>query len=243
MGLTKKIDEILRAVEDEVLDGLKFPGGKPANLEESERKIEFAAPKIVEAYDLSCRSLLGVPALRKRIYYLARNFRKEKQHVPYSHTETELKDLALSERLREIAMEGRRLAIEKPSEMHRIKLRQLFRKREDVFAAQIRDSKRGCSASICSNCDEPIAYCHYTCRVCNYELIGASHMPEIEKWDKMDLDEKWFALDNGYDYMIADIRQRGDWRGKESPLNRFKPDNSRWGGYSTVSGGAPLTRM
>ena len=47
-------------------------------------------------------------------------------------------------------------------------------------------------------------------------------MPKVEDWNKMDVALKITLLKIGYTEMIEDIRQRGDWRGAESPLNRFK---------------------
>lgn len=36
-----------------------------------------------------------------------------------------------------------------------------------VYSAQVKDPKKGCSASICTNCNTPIAFSNYTCDACN----------------------------------------------------------------------------
>ena len=59
------------------------------------------------------------------------------------------------------------------SEEERLKSGLLYRTSFNVvMAGSIPDNRRGCSASVCSNCAEPIAYCHAICAVCSYPLIG-----------------------------------------------------------------------
>ena len=69
-------------------------------------------------------------------------------------------------------------------------------------------------------------------------------MPTIEEWQKMNIPRKKQALLEGYNHMVRDISQRGDWRYKDSPLNRFKPESVTWGvGSSNISGGVSLRRI
>lgn len=56
--------------------------------------------------------------------------------------------------------------------------------------AQIPDPTRGCSASICSNCQEKVAYCHARCNGCDMPFIGPFGFPPIQEWDQLTDQEK-----------------------------------------------------
>lgn len=236
-------EAILVPVEELLLVGHNFPWGRTCDYQREIEEFVFSISRIVGAYDMLEESGIEKPNLLARIFYLARDL-----DTPYRRDTIEIhldkKMPKLIERLTEIAKMGRERSLEEPpGEKERVSLARLYSDGEDFFSAQVRDPKRGCSASVCTNCDEPIAYCHYECGVCGYELIGAHGMPTVEEWEEMNIGQRKESQEIGYNYMIRDIRRRGDWRGQDSPLNRYKLKNKTWGGYSDVVDGAPLTRI
>lgn len=216
-----KIERLIGSVYRNLLDGEKFPHGKPYDYREEEAKILFSVPKIVQAYDLAQElSEKESGSFLKLIFYLARNLDRRYNE---SDLNTCTKDKSLLKKIKEIASEGRLLSLSVPKTTEeRIASAKLYSDELNIFSAQLQDPKRGCSASLCTNCDEPIAFCDYTCPTCNYELIGAHNMPTVEKWLDIGLPQRLGALEWSYTQMMHDISQRGDWRGTESPLNRFK---------------------
>jgi hypothetical protein len=243
MDVTRKLVEIvLSEVEKALLDGEKFPHGKTWDPEQETKDFQMAVPRIVFTYDRLKQNQQNADLLSK-IFYLARDIDK-----PYTSDRTLrwcIKDEHLLLDFYEIAKKGREQSLENPkTTLERIEQAKLFSNEAgELFAAQLKDPKRGCSASICTNCDEPIAFGHYKCGICNYELIGAHGMPTVESWNRMSVSRRLWALSDGYHHMRIDIIQRGDWRGQDSPLNRFKDPKKEWGGFSYVSGGAPLTKV
>lgn len=218
----------------------KYPHGRVYDPEISEVRLIISAPGIVRAYDYYqvFNKLLGERTdLLNRIFYLARDIDKD-HDLKYA-----VKD-SIRRKIGQIAEEGRTLSLENPAIIEeRIRLGKLFSDGSHTFAAQLMDPKRGCSASLCSNCDEPIAFCDTTCKTCSYELIGAHAMPTVEDWERLTPELKTLKMRYGYGHMIGDIACRGDWRGGDSPLNRFKDKKVRWGGYSPYPGGTPLIKI
>ena len=98
----------------------------------------------------------------------------------------------------------------------------LFGNGEGVFAGSIEDPERGCSASLCTNCYEPIAFRDVECIVCGYELIHHNGMPVLSEWGSLDSKGKISAMGIAYRIMVSDINLRGDWRSSKSPLNRLR---------------------
>ncbi|MCK4670831.1 MAG: hypothetical protein KAT43_06520 [Nanoarchaeota archaeon] len=234
-----EINEQISHVEEVVLDGERFPNGRPYDGAEARRKLQIAVPRIIRTYETLQEIEEEHQDLLTRIFYFARDLSDDNDLWFFE-------DKDQTKKLCEIAKQGRELSLANPAtEEERIKQGRLYRyKDESVFAAQIQDLRRGCSASVCSNCDEPIAFCNYECPVCNYELIGVHGMGDrSEQWRLQcpDLRKNHMAL--ACAHMIEDIRQRGDWRGTASPLNRYMDDKSKWGGSSSRSGGTPLLRI
>jgi len=223
-----EIEGILFAVELIRLNREQFPRGRVLTSEDNmyarQAEIEMVAPKIVEAYKL-VKGSEGVQAeFLDRIFYLARNIMTTRPWGTPGSTEERIDDQDLSERLRAIADEGRQVSWYNNSLTidNRIKIGRLYADNTDTFAAQLKDPKRGCSASVCTNCDEPNAYCYVVCDVCDYEMIGAHGMPTVEEWRKMEDHKKVQSLHKGYGLMVKGISERGgDWRGDDSPLNRL----------------------
>ena len=209
-----EIEKILISAEEVVLDGGKTwtleGGGTP----KGEKAIADVAPKIIEAYKLAKSS--GATELLGRIYHLARHIRKKVPHILGEYTEIGIEDQIVSERLRKIAMEGRSLSLAKPNQG------KLYFHREGIFAAQIRDPRRGISASICSNCDEPVIFIDYKCRTCGYDLIDGKDMPTISEWNELSPAKKNEKLESGFIDMFERIKAEGDWRGSKSRLNRLR---------------------
>jgi len=236
-----KATKLVSKVEEALLDGEKFPWGRAYNPEEERKNLKFAVPKIVHAYHLLKSLSRCEKELLERVFYLARDVDHSSCNWALEYA---VKNGWMRETLKEIAREGRHLSLSKPKTVEaRLRQAKLFNDGSWTYAAQIRDPKRGCSASVCSNCDEPLAFADYKCKVCNYELIGAHGMPTMKEWKNMDLEQKLQSLKEGYTHMRVDIHNRGDWRDRNSPLNRFKGVMFEWGSYSPVSGGAPLTRI
>ena len=215
-----KIEEILVSAEEVVLTGEKHPDGKLWTAE-GDRAVANVVPKIIEAYELAQSS--GAAELLGRIYHLARIIRQEVPHIPGEYTEIRIEDQIVSERLREIAMEGRDLSLTAPDTVkERIEQGKLYFHREGVFAAQIKDPTHGRTASVCSNCDEPLAFIDFKCRTCDHELIDAVGMPTIAEWKELTPDQKQVKLEHGFIDMFSNVRVDGDWRGEKSPINRLK---------------------
>ena len=105
-----KIEKIVSSVEEVLLDGEKYPNGRTSYPDEEKARVKFAAPRIVKAYEMAQKSEAPEEFLG-RIYYLARDIRKRTPHIPYVYTEVTIEDSVLSERLREIANEGRECEI------------------------------------------------------------------------------------------------------------------------------------
>ena len=180
-----------------LLDGMKYPRGRFYNLEEDAVGKRESSIAIIQAYNLLKETGKNYPKLLNHLYYLARDV-YQSEHDDYilrvSETPTEVRD-----QIKAIAGEGRQIhnspgiSIERRSTDSR-----LFVIGDNIFPAQIRDSKRGCSASICTNCFEPIAYSTQKCRCCNFELIGPFGFPEIEVWQKLSEFEKRRLVEKVY---------------------------------------------
>jgi hypothetical protein len=241
MGIMMKLVEVyLSHIEKILLDGEQSPYGKPYDPVESEAKLAISVPALIRTYSSYgvLKHLFGEkPKLLKRIFYLARDVDED----------MDLKNAVNSTQkglIHHIANQGRSLSLKTPRTIEqRVKTAKLFTHDNHFYGAQLKDPKRGCSSSVCSNCDEPIVYSDVKCKTCNYELIGAHGMPTIEEWEKMTSDLKILKMEEGFRHMVRDITCRGDWRDSESPLNRFKRTTIQWGGYSPLAGGAPLKKI
>ena len=85
-------------------------------------------------------------------------------------------------------------------------------KHDYVMAAQIKDPNRGCSASICSHCREPIVFCMAQCPSCGYALIDAQGMPTIANWKRLDNVSKVRAVYVGFRAMVKNINSGDGWK-------------------------------
>jgi len=210
-----KAQEILYGVEKVLFQGEQFSGGREWT---AERDIEEMSqnPEIVRAYNL-IKSYAGDHSdLLTRTYALARD------NASTNYFGGPKEGL---EEVRRIALEGRDLSLSIPKTLReRVVLGKLFADGVYIFSAQIDDPKRGCSASICSNCDEPIAYCDTECGVCDYELIQG--LPRFEEWVELTSQEKrnlvWPAIIQHRD------NRENDWRGiqRESEQNLLPDSDS-----------------
>lgn len=236
-----EIKKILSPVEEVLLDGEKFTTERVYDHATHVKRLQVSVPGIVKAYDLFKLYLkenkIGSGEENRetlsKIFYLARDI--EGDFYLRDLSETGSKEEGLIKRLHEIAKEGREMSLSNPKTVEdRIALAKLFFAGIDILAAQLQDPKRGCSASVCTNCDEPIAFCNYTCPACEYNLIGAHGMPTVEEWNNKDIQERLIGLAEGYTDMIRDIRSRGDWRGKNSPFNKFEYDFDEIESYARV---------
>ncbi|MEK6835071.1 MAG: hypothetical protein AABX61_02295 [Nanoarchaeota archaeon] len=218
--MNTELENILVPVKEVLLDGLNFPKGRIYDHENRIKKLQIATPLITLAYNVVFRKSQDEGFI---IFYLARSVDKEVEREPRVK---ELMSDSVMNDLRAIAKEGRALSLMVPeTDEERINSAMLYRnKNNEIFATQLRDPKRGCSASVCSNCYEPNAFADYKCDVCNYELIQAHEMPTIEEWLNSNLGTKFRMLQDGYMRMTKNIIESdyGDWRNINSPLNRFK---------------------
>lgn len=201
-------------IEEILLDGEKYPNGRTISLER-DRAIETLLPAIIDVYEG-----IGIPneklkELFGKVTYVARALTG--RYPPLR------RDSPALSRLQEIASNAREISLANPSTVEeRLTSAKLYSDGTSLYAAQLRDPKRGCSSSICTNCDEPIVFRDYECNVCDHELIGAYGLPRIEEWDTMDFPLRIKSLKRGYDSMVKDILKRGDWRSPSSSLNRLR---------------------
>jgi len=224
------IEKLIADTKGILLDGLKYPNGKTVDTDYEEKKLRYVLPNITKAYSHLLKTEKENLTLLSSVRYLARVADHNIGYVDYM-----LRDKPLQIHfVRYIANKAREFSLKNPkTKEERIEQAKLYSVAdffdECVFAASLRDQKRGCSSSVCSNCDEPIVYCDYACEVCKHELVNAHDMPTIEEWEKLDLYQKKDAFKHGINVMISYIRREGDWRGRESPLNRFKLESAAFG--------------
>ena len=218
--MSTQLENILMPVKEVLLDGLKFPNGRTYNREDSLRKLQISIPIIVSVYNLFKKE-----PFNESIFYLARTI-DIRRGIKNVFGIKELVGSQMIDDIQSIANEGRMLYLmELKTDEERIESARLYKNNNgELFAAQLKDPKRGCSASICSNCYEPNAFADYKCEVCDHELIQAHGMPDIEDWEILKLGGKLSYLKNGYMVMARNIKQNdyGDWRGQSSSLNRLK---------------------
>lgn len=229
--MNTELENILVPVKEVLLDGLKFPNGRNYSREDELKKLQIATPIIISAYNVFKKSQDD----GFMIFYLARTVNQKIEHE--SGIKALINNSTIND-LQTIAKEGRISYLMVPeTDEERIKSAMLYKnKSNEVFAAQLKDPKRGCSASICSNCYEPNAFSSYKCDMCNHELIQVHKMPTIEEWLNSNLETKAEMLKIGYNKMIEEIvKNRGDWRSSNSTLNRF---NERY--YKSMSEFASL---
>lgn len=182
--LLKQVRENIAKADDIILSGLNYPGGRAYIIEEDAVEKRESSMAIIQAYNLLKEISKDYPELLNHLYYLARDvYRSDHDDYIFGAGQTPIE---IRDQIKAIAKEGReignstRISIEQ-----RVKDLRLFISGDDIFPAQIRDSKRGCSASICTNCFEPIAYAVEKCRCCQFEVIGPFGFPEIEVWQKI----------------------------------------------------------
>ena len=188
--MTKTVNELIEAAEERVLDGMKFPKGKPYVLAEERERNDHVIPLLIDAFD-RLREMADDESkgLLPRVFYLARS-------IAHPNNSPHLLRGALQESQIEaihfIADEGRwqgRYDIVTVEE--RLNNGRVFLLDNGFYAAQIRDPKRGCSAGICSNCWEPVAFCNNICAVCDYTFVGPFEgMVSLDEWTALDLEGK-----------------------------------------------------
>jgi len=180
-----------------LLKGSEFPRGRYYNIEEVAKEKKEASVFIVTAYKLLMETGQDNPELMNHLYYLARDVYQTSHDIyelEYDQTPQDIIDT-----IKQIASEGRQLELAPDRSIgQRLRDLRLFVVSEDVFPAQIRDSKRGCSASICTNCFEPIAYSTEKCPNCKFEVIGPFGFPQIEVWQTLTNRQKIALIENVY---------------------------------------------
>ena len=167
------VSNLLCDVEAKILNGLDHPWGRAFEVTEVVDKNSFAAVRLVKAYCSLKENKIELPDLFRRIYYLARcvvGCERIDRDIYFLQAgrvdEGEIKALC------DIANEGR--ILENTNDLSvedRIKAQRLFEEGLRVSAAQYQTPKKGCSASICSNCYEPVAFCDKLCVNCHYPFI------------------------------------------------------------------------
>lgn len=188
--VVQQIKACLKQAEDLLLTGLTQPG-KVYYVEEDAVKRREASIAVIKAYH-ALRKLDGRhPNYWKRVYYLANAIvGHEEDYLDYIFRAGKTPEF-IRVRIKRIAKEGRALSLsEELPERARISAGRLFLLLDEVYAAQIPDPKRGCSASLCTNCAEPVAFCHQKCSTCGMEFIGPFGFPDLTKWNKLTLPEK-----------------------------------------------------
>lgn len=203
-----KTEEILEKAEAEILKGLSFPRGRLYVEVEDVQEKKTVIPLIVEAYMLL--SPQDDKKLKDRIYFLARfivrltKSNEEKEEFQEVIIKTGL-PAKLIEQLEEIADVGRRLGRYDSKFKQDDELQgRLFSIKDKEWAVQVPNPKAGCSASVCSNCDEPVAYCDEKCPNCHYSFIGPSGIPVLEEWEKMNSEKRLNLVEKVYKNSLTD---------------------------------------
>ena len=222
-------EDVLKQAEDVLLQGRKFPKGKSMETTRDLNELQTAIPLVVAAYSLADNTQ------RDQVFYLARSIDTP---APYQQDYlcqiTEPNFCALYElsaipseivvKLKDIAKEGRVQDVLKPTTIEeRLERGMLFEWQNQHLAGQLQDPKRGCSASLCTNCAEPSSYCEFNCTNCHKDLIQTHGLPTVEDWSQMDFKQRRHRLSVGYVRMLEAVRKSGDWRGLASPFNKDAP--------------------
>lgn len=182
----RQIRTLIAKGSETVLDGHKYPNGKSYDIKKDAEERKEASTAVVKAHYRLLKTGKAFPEILQHLYYLARDIDPCNNYIYQEITHP-----IVQSRIKLIAQEGRDFGdSNKISVVKRLQTNRLFMLADYIFPAQLRDSKRGCSASICSNCYEPIAYSVEKCPCCHFELIGPFGFPEIESWQKMTKDEK-----------------------------------------------------
>jgi len=220
------VDRLLEKIREVLLDGKKFPHGRPFDVEKEVKEGEFTVPRVIEVYD----SLEQNDPRMQEIHYMARTLDRNSGDYWFDHMRSQFT------RIHEIAQEGRQSRLKDLDTVEqRTASARLFDGGVGIFSAQATDPKRGCSASVCINCYEPIAFCDYTCPTCEYDLISSTNMPTIEDWEAMSVRDREQVLHVAYSQMVSTISSRGDWRGQDSPFNkRFYDGETPVGGLVRI---------
>jgi hypothetical protein len=181
-----KIDavrELVEEVEARLFDGLQHPTNGTLYRPESEQAdYDFSVARVVTAYQ-ELTAIEGDKAdLLARVYLLARDLVHPSgdfglaAHVP----------APLDELISAIAQEGRQWGVQETITFEeRERTQRLFVIDEQPYAIQLRHPERGCSASLCSNCLEPVAFADQLCQNCGLTFIGPFYTPNRKEWDQM----------------------------------------------------------
>lgn len=191
--MLEEVIRLLEEVEERVLDGLRHPFGKLHEVEEEQADYDFAVPRVVMAYQLA--TTLEDRHLLPRVYLLARDLVFPCGRFGIS---AEVPNDLVKE-IRAIACEGRELGISAEVSLEdRLERQRLFSIAGETCAVQVRHPERGCSASLCSNCDEPSAFADQECRNCGFGFIGPFDTPSKDRWDVMSSDERTQVVQSTY---------------------------------------------
>lgn len=187
---TRAVSKLIRQAEDILLTGGQHLNGRQYRVEEDAKEKKDASIAIVQAYSVLKELGGSHPCCLRRIGYVARDIVGHGDYADYVFRVGETPE-AVQQVVRRIAEEARAEATsEQIDRESRVKNGRLFVVSSQIFPVSIRDSKRGCSASICSNCFEPIAYATMECSCCKMELVGPFGFPEIEEWRGLTLRQK-----------------------------------------------------
>jgi len=224
--MENKIVDLQKTVErlKEVwLKGSSTPKGVLYNFSRERKRTQSTLTLAVKSYDLLANIVPSQTTreVESELSYIARDLDKRIRQEGWNYGLDPVQAHVL---LSKVEAKRKEVLADKTPVEKRIKQGRLYKdKNGNIFAAQIRDPDRGCSASICSNCDEPIVFCNYICETCSYELIGAHGMVNLYLWKRLKPKKRAEVLQTAHELMVKDIEQRGDWRGNTSPLNRFNP--------------------
>lgn len=163
----------------------------PGYTNEADRERDLIVA-VIKAYGLSKRVKGDVSSLLERIFFCARcAIRICSDDVSADYQEGIIRGTELNRRvigrIKKIAQEGRLLE----KNMKTISFEQrrasgrIFIINRKMFAVALRQKRRGCSASVCGNCHEPVAFADGSCPNCQLPFIGPFGMPELDEWERM----------------------------------------------------------
>lgn len=221
-NLIKKAQHAIAAAESHLFIKPGAPRGSYNTLADGIRKLAVSRG-VITANQLLKEVRGRTQDEYSRVFYLARdvvgltspsqdNFAFDQADAPEE----------IRAQIRQIATAGRRLSLRVPwLTRSRINNGQLFKVLNDIYAANIPDSRRGCSASICSNCSEPVAYCYQNCPCCKNQFVGPftdfGWLPEIAAWRTLDIESKQYTINETF---------------KRKNHGRLEVAPATWNGYS-----------
>lgn len=187
----ERAGELIKEVERKLLVGLDFPSGRSMDGKRDIEERQFSSGRIVDAYNLLRSSGEDRPDLLERIYLLARLLYTGDGYNLFCFRSAQIPDHMMSA-LKMIADQGRAKGRHGDCVSAHASIAQgrIFVFGNILHAVSLPNPRAGYSASLCSNCFEPVAFCNGKCSNCSLPFIGPFGAPKVDEWQKMGKSEK-----------------------------------------------------